>query len=159
MAASTRVHVIFKPAALMGQSFQMVFHLKGIVVDPNDVNLQAIISAINACTRAVAIEVSLSVITENAGSPTSSATYVNEDKGLFKALDDKGQAHNWRLPSLKTTLLNADKETIILSTGAGSDLVDAITTYALSAGGDPIDSVPFAYRTENRKRIKAGAIT
>jgi|ERR1051326_5053428 hypothetical protein len=155
---NTIVHVVFKPAALMGGQFQVVFRVPGIVLDPNDTNIQLIISAINSCTRAVAIEISLSTIKENTGSPTASATYVNEDKGFFPALDAHGESHNYKVPSIKSTLLNSDKETINISSGAGAALVTAITTYAKTAGNDAISTVPRAYRKENRKRLKSGTL-
>lgn len=156
MADHTTVHVVFRPK--WGPDFQMLFHIKGIVLDPTDANLQLVISAINAVTRAVAIEIALSVTKENTGSPTASVNYVNEDKAFVKALDAEGQAHNFKIPSLLSTLLGTDKETVNIATGVGSDYATALTTYARSPGGSHITSVPSAYRTENRKRIKAGAL-
>jgi len=154
MASHTMVHVVFHPK--WGPDFQMVFHIKGIVLDPTDSNLQAVISAINSVTRAVAIEISLSVIHENTGSPTSAAIYVNEDKMRLKGLDEEGNPHNWQLPSLDDSLLDDNQETIDIAVPPASDLVAAITTYARSPGGTNVTTVTNAYRTENRKRLKSG---
>lgn len=151
-AVSTRVHVIFHP--LKGLDFAVVFHVAGAIVDPTNAGVQAIIAAINSVTSAVAIEISLSVVHENAGSVTIGAVYVSEDKAQFRGVDDDGQAHTYKIPGLITTILNADKETIDLTNADVIVYTAAVTANALGPGGVAVTAVTEGHRTENRKKLK-----
>jgi hypothetical protein len=149
---ATKVHVVFQP--IKNPTFVVVFHVAGAVVDPADARIAAILAAINSVTRAAAIEISLSLVHQNSGSVTPSAPYVSQDKALFVGQDVDGQAHNFKVPGLLSTILSANKEDIDITIVPASTYVTAVIANALGPGGVAVSSVTRANRIENRKRLK-----
>jgi hypothetical protein len=125
------------------------------IIDPNNAGIQAIVTAINALTRSVALTIELSAVDAIEGSPTVSAAYIAEDKAAFKALDADGQVHNYRVPGPKQTIFLTNKETVNMSDSSVTDVVSRITSTVIGRGGVAITSVPNGFRAENRKMLKS----
>jgi hypothetical protein len=156
-AASTKVHVIFTPKH--GLSFAIVFHVPGAVVDPNDAGIQAIVAAINALTRAVSIEITLSVVHNVVSSAAAGASFQSIDKAFFPALDADGSAHNFKVPGLKAAILLTDDETVDMTNALVTTYVGAVTTHAKSPGNVAVTTLLNGRRNANRKLLKtAGTI-
>jgi hypothetical protein len=152
-ALATRVTVVFDPK--WGPQFAVRFHVAPGIVDPNNAGIQAIVTAINALTRSIALTIELSAVDAIAGSPTASATYIAEDKAAFKALDADGQVHNYRVPGPMASIFNADKETVNFAAGGVGSFISRMLAAALGRGGVPITSIPNGFRAENRKMLKS----
>lgn len=153
--AVTRVTLVYHP--LHGVDFRISFYRDGAISDPLEAGIQAVIAKINACTRAVALEIELTVFRDIAGSATAGAAYVSEDKGLFDFTDEDGKAHNYKIPGIVPDVLDANKETIDITNPLVTPYITAVTTYCTGRGGATVDQLVKAYRTENRKRLKSGA--
>lgn len=150
---ATRVTVVFDPQ--WGPQFAVRFHVAPGIIDPNNAGIQAIVTAINALTRAIALTIELSQVDAIAGSPVMSADYISEDKAAFKALDGDGQAHNYRIPGPTAAIFLANKETIDMTNLDVVAFVAAVTANALGRGGVPITTIPVGFRAENRKKLKS----
>lgn len=150
--AVTKVTVIYSP--LHGVDFRMSFYVNGAVTDPLDTAIQAIITKLNAVTRAYGIELELTVMHNVAASPTAGAAYVSEDKGQFVFTDANGKAHNYKVPGIKAAILDGNKETINQAATGVPAYITAVTTYARGRGGADVTTLISATRRENRKRLK-----
>jgi len=151
--AVTRVTAVFNP--LHGVDFRMNFYVNGVVTDPTDPAIAAILAALNGVTRAVGIEIVLTVIHDVAASPVIGAAYVSEDKGQFVFTDEDGKPHNYKVPGIKASLLDANKETINLADSLVDAYTDAVLTYATGRGGADVTTLISGTRRENRKRLKS----
>jgi hypothetical protein len=153
MADVTRVTVVFSPK--YGPNFSTYFHIPGIVLDPSDPAVQAVVTVLNARLAAIALSITLSVFAINDVSATSAVSYVNEDKALVEFLDDAGEPHNFRVPGILESLVSIGKEIIPID---GVTLMeayrDAVLGNALGPGGSEITSIIGAHRIENRFPLK-----
>jgi hypothetical protein len=155
-AASTKVNIIFKPKR--GPHFSVIFHVPGAVVDPNDAGIQAILAALNALTRAVAIEITLSVSHENTATATAAAPYTSGDKFLLITKDVDDIAHNFKLPGLKTSIVAPDTESVDITAGVAKTFADAIVAHAVTPGNTAIAHAISGRRAMNRKPIKGTGV-
>lgn len=151
----TRVTVIYKPFS--GSDFRVNFYVAGAVVDPNNAALQAIVSAINGVTRAVAVQIELTVINDVADTAVVGAAYVSEDKAQFTYVDDGGHPHNYKVPGILAALLEANKETVDLTAPAVITYNTAMLANARGRGGADITTLVSATRRENRKLLKSAS--
>lgn len=155
-ANATKVTVIYKPKR--GPQFAVIFHVAGTVINPNDAGVQAIVTAINAVTRAVALEITLSAAHENTATATAAAPYTSGDKGLFLFKDENEIAHNLKVPGIKAAEVSADTESIDITAGAPKTFADAIVAHAVTPGSGAISHATSARRAMNRKPIKGTGV-
>jgi len=153
MSDVTRVSLVYHP--LWGVDFRMSFYVPGAVVDPTDATIQAIITKLNAITRAVAIEIELTVIHAVTASATVGAAYVSEDKAQFSFTDENGKSHNYKVPGPKASIIDTNKENIKLTDADVIAYKSAVLTYARGRGGADVTVLVAATRRENRKRLKS----
>lgn len=151
-ALCTRVKVTFRDR--YGQQAGVTFHVAPGVVDPSSIGVQAIIAAIEAACRAKAVKIELTQIYAPVSSATAGVPYVMVDKALFKALDQDGQAHNWKIPGPGTGIFLSDGETVDLTDADVSTWISAVTTHAKGPGGATVANVLSGHRTTNRKPLK-----
>jgi hypothetical protein len=150
-APSTKVKATFITS--FGLEFTIAFHVPAGIVDPNDAGVQAIIAAVAALTSGFPVRVVLSVSAPHAVTATSSQIYVNEDKGEFIFVDDGAQAHTFKLPAPKTSIVGTDKETID-GTGAVGTFLAAVAANALGPSGEAIEAPLGGMRRASRKSLK-----
>lgn len=149
---STRVKCTFR--TFSGLEFTCTFFVSNEVVDPTDGRVQAIVAAINALTRAVCFRIEITRSNPHAVTPVSAAAYVNEDKAEFTFTGEGGLAHTYKIPGLKPTILNADKETINCFAGVANSFVVYMAGHAQGAGGESLTAPTVAYRRAARKTLK-----
>jgi hypothetical protein len=124
------------------------------IVDPNSTAVQAIVAAINQVCTAVCFRIEISAVEPHAVTPTALQVYVNEDKAEFNFTDEKGASHTFKLPGLKTTILESDHETIDCTTGAASTFVTAVAGFAQGPGGATLEPPLIGKRRAARKPLK-----
>jgi len=151
-ALSTRVRVTFRTR--YGLEFSLAFFVAPGVVDPTSTAVQAIVTAINNITTAVAFRIELSAVDPHLVTPSGSAAYVNEDKAEFIFRGQGGLAHTFKVPGLKASILGADNETIDATSGAGLAFANAVATYATGAGGEAMVQPKLGRRRAARKTLK-----
>jgi hypothetical protein len=155
-ANATKVTVIYKPKR--GPQFAVIFHVAGTVLDPNNAGIQAIVTALNSVTRAIAIEITLSASEAITASATSAAAYTSGDKGFFIFKDENQIAHNLKVPGIMASLVSADSESIDITSGAPKTFADAIVAHAKTPGDGDIVVAESARRSMNRKPIKGTGV-
>lgn len=152
-ASATRVKVTYQAYGFL--EFTVTFYVAGGIVNPNDATIQAIITAINAVTRAVAIRIELSASEGHAVTATASATYVNEDKAEFVFQGDAdGLAHTFKVPGLHPAILATDNENIDATAGLPLAYVAAVAANALDADGGSLTAPTKGRRRAARKQLK-----
>ena len=137
-----------------GNEARLVFHVAPGIVDPTDATIQAIVNAINAVCNPVGLTIELSQVNAVVATAVSGADYVSEDKGLFPALDQDGQPHNFKVPGIKPSILVTNSDTIDFTNVDVIAYVSAVTANAIGRGGATITSLNYGYRTASRKPIK-----
>lgn len=150
-ALCTRVKVTWRDR--YGQQATVIFHIAPGVINPSDGRILAIIAALEAACRAKAVRIELSQISGIVGSASAGVAYVSQDKALMNGIDGDGQAHNWKVPSLKPSILLADKETIDMTNASVTAYVAAVLAGAQGRGGAAITAVTDGHRTMG-KRLK-----
>jgi hypothetical protein len=157
MAGTTRVTVTIR--CYGGLAARFVFHVASSIVSPDDAVITGLIAVLEALTHGKAVHIEISLQAAVAGSPVSSATYVNEDKAFARFKDTSGVPHNYRVFGPKTTVFDStDHETMVTGSPVAA-FITAMTTYAVGRGGNTITSFVKGYRKENRKLIKGGSTT
>lgn len=151
-ALSTRVTVTFRDR--YSNECKVIFHIAAGIVDPNNATVQAIVNAINATCNPVGLSIELSQVEAVAGSAVVGADYINEDKGLFPALDQDGQPHNYKVPGIKPSILQVNSDNIDFTNVDVIAYQSAVTANAIGRGGASITTLNYGYRTQNRKPIK-----
>jgi hypothetical protein len=155
-ANATKVTCIYRP--YHGSYFAIVFHVPGEVLDANDAGVQAIVGFINACTRAVCIEIILSVAHTNTASATAGVAYTSGDKFLLITRDVNDKAHNFKIPGLKASIVGSNKETVDITVTPASTWAAQVLAHALTPGGEAITAAISGRRSENRKPIKGPGV-
>jgi len=151
-APATRVTVTYN--TIYNIEFKVSFYVGPGVVDPNNAAVQAIVTAINNVTRAVAIRIELTASSPNTVTATANAVYVNEDKLEF-VFQGAESAHTFKLPGLDPSLLEDDDETVDCTAGDPAAYVAAVMAGALDAAGNALTSGPdIARRRTARKMLK-----
>lgn len=151
-AEATRVKVTYR--TFYDIEFTVTFYVAPGIVDPNNGSVQAIVTAINAITRAVAIRIELSASNPHSVTATAGAIYVNEDKGEFVFQGPAG-AHTFKLPGPDPSFVSStDNETIDASSGAVGDFVAAVAEFAFDANGGVITAPTEGRRRAARKALK-----
>lgn len=138
-----------------GPDFIVRFYVAAGIVDPNNAGVQAIVTAINACTRAVALQIELTQINVLEAAAVSGAYYGSEDKAQFNAMDVDSKAHNYKVPGILASLLDDNQETIDPEAPFVEDVVAALNTYAKGRGGADITGIGSIHRMRNRKPLKS----
>lgn len=151
-ALATRVTVTYRDR--YQNEVRLVFHVAAGIVDPNDALITGIVNAINACVNPIGISVELSQVEAVAGTAVINADYINEDKGLFPALDQDGQPHNFKVPGIKPSIITAGTDFIDFTNADVVNYVAAVTGNAIGRGGAQITTLNYGYRTASRKPIK-----
>ena len=149
---STRVKCTFRTFSDL--EFSVTFFVSNEVIDPTDTRVQAIVTAINALTRAVCFRIEITRGNPHAVTPTSAAFYVNEDKAEFTFTGEGGLAHTYKIPGLKPTILNSDRETINCFLSVQNAFVTYMSSHAQGAGGETLTAPTVAYRRAARKTLK-----
>lgn len=149
----TRVTVIYRP--FNGADFRINFYVAGAVVDPTNAAIQAILTAINGVTRAVAIEIELTVINDVADTAVIGAVYVSEDKAQFSYADEGGHSHNYKVPGPLAAIFEANRERVDLTNAQVITFNTEMLANARGRGGTDVTLLTSAVRRENRKRLKS----
>lgn len=150
-APSTRVKVTF--ATSVGFEFTVTFHVAAGIVDPNNAAIQAIVAAINALTGGYGLRIEITAASGAAVTPTSSAVFVNEDKAEFTFLDAGAQAHTFKLPGPKTTIVDTNGLSIP-GTGAVATFLNAVAANARGPAGETLTRPTNGERRASRKSLK-----
>jgi hypothetical protein len=151
-ALSTRVTLTVRDR--YSNEGRIIFHIAPGIVDPNNSTVQAIVAAVNATINPAGISIELSQVEAVTGSAVVGADYINTDKGLFPALDQDGQPHNYKVPGIKSSILQANSDQIDFTDSNVIAYVSAVTANAIGRGGAAITALNSGYRTANRKPIK-----
>ena len=151
-AVSTRVTVTMKDR--YGNSVAYVFHVAAGIVDPTDARIMAIVNAVNAFCNPVGLFIELSQVNVPVGTATAGAVYISTDKALFPALDDSGQPHNYKVPGLKPSILQANSDSIDMTNANVITYHDAVVAWAMGPGNVRVQTMLHGYRTANRKPLK-----
>lgn len=152
MAAATRVTVVFGDR--YGAHARIVFYVDPAIVDPSDAQIQAIVTALNYFIRATAITIEISAVEAHADTPGTTAYSNVEDKMISTFIDGSSAPHNWKLPGVKTTLLNTDRETFLSPNATVDAWTAAVIANAVGSNGEPIISFSGAHRSISRKLNK-----
>lgn len=151
-ALATRVTVTMRDR--YGNEARVVFHVAPGIVDPTNANIQAIVTAINACCNPVGLTIELSQVNAVVATAVGGSAYVSTDKGLFPALDQDGQPHNFKVPGIKPSILIPNSDQIDFTNANVITYRAAVTGSAIGRGGATITSLNYGYRTASRKPIK-----
>jgi hypothetical protein len=151
-ALSTRVTVTLQDR--YKNEIRIVFHVAAGIVDPNDATVQAVVTAINNCINPVGLHVELTQVDAVTGSGIVGADYVCTDKAVFPALDEDGQPHNFKVPALLPSILEADGVTVDMANADVVAYVEAVTTNAQGRNGVAITAMNSGYRWASRKPLK-----
>lgn len=151
-AASTRVKVTYQGP--YSTEFSVTFYVAPGIVDPNNATIQAIVTAINAITCAVALRIEISASNPHAITPVSSPTYVNEDKGQFVFLDGEGVPHNFKLPGIAPAYISTSDNETIPGAGPVATFLAAVASNAKGPNGGALTAPAQGQRRASRKQLK-----
>jgi len=151
-AASTRVTITAQDR--YKNEIRIVFHVAAGIVDPNNAAVQAVVTAINNCINPVGLHIELTQVNAVAGSAVVGADYVATDKAVFPALDEDGQTHNYKVPSILATIVDDDGVSIDMANADVAAYVAAVTTNAQGRNGVAITAINSGYRWASRKPLK-----
>lgn len=147
----TRVTLTYRDR--YGRSAIIRFHVDGVIVDPNDPDIAAVVSAINAITRAVCITIEISIVDTYTGTAGTGPT-VAQDKALLVTKDDEDDNHLFRVPGPKlavgTTIFLSDNVTVDLANASVAALSASIATNAKSTAGGSLTAIREGHRTEGK---------
>jgi hypothetical protein len=151
-ALSTRVTVTFRDR--YANEMRLIFHVAAGIVDPSNATVQAIVTAINSCCNPVGLSIELSQVNAVEGTAVIGADYVATDKAVFPAIDQDGQPHNFKVPSLKPAILAADGVSVDFTNVDVLAYQAAVLASAQGRNGADITTLNTGYRTASRKPLK-----
>lgn len=153
MALATRVTVTWRDR--YQNEARVVFHVSPSVVDPDDPVVVAIVDLIKACVAPIGLTIELSKVDQRTGSVVTDPDYVNEDKAIFPAIDEDGQAHNFKVPGPIPSIFLGDSTRVDMTDAAVIAYVAAVTGNAVSQGGAEVNVMVTGYRSTSRKPLKS----
>lgn len=152
MAAATRVTVTW--ADRFGNSARVVFHLAAGIVDPSDAAVIAVVNLLKYFTKCVGLTIEISQVDNLVDTPGTTAYANVEDKMITTFLDEASGPHNWKIPGIKTTLLETDHETLDKTNATVIAWYGAVLTNAVGPNGEPLSSFSGGHRSINRRMSK-----
>ena len=153
MAALTnRLTLNYRDVA--GKVTKVIVLVAAAVIDPTGTAVAAIRGAIQAVSRCMGNRAAISIPAADTDS-TTAGDYPNiEDKVSFTFIDSNGKRHNYKVPSPRPTIFQADKQTVDLTNALVTAFRDAMLAVAKSEDGATLVSLVSGRRFRTKQQVR-----